>query len=58
MLQTLRSDNLALSSDNSCVVVLRTAVMENLNLSNDKEKVDTKIILHCVNVLYRNYGEN
>ena len=33
MLQTLRSDNLVLSSDDSCVVVSRVAVMEGLKLA-------------------------
>ena len=57
--QTLRSDNLVLSSDNSCVVVSRVAVMmEDLNLSSNHEEADTKIILHCETVLHRNHGEN
>ena len=58
MLQTLRSDNLVLSSGNSCVVASRVAVTEDLNLSGDQEEADTNIILHCANVLHRNYGEN
>ena len=58
VLRTLRSDNLVLSSDNSCVVVSRVAVMEDLSLSSDQEEGDTKIILHCANVLHGNHGEN
>ena len=58
MLQTLRSDNLVLSSGNNCVVASRVAVTEDLNLSGDQEEADTNIILHCANVLHRNYGEN
>ena len=55
MLQTLRSDNLVLSSDTSCLVVSRVAVMGNLNLSSDQEEADTKT---CANVLQRNHGDN
>ena len=58
LLQTLRSDDLILSIDNSCVVVSNAAVMEDLNLLSDQEETDTKIILHCANVLHRNHGEN
>ena len=58
MLQTLRSDNLVLSSDNSCVVASRVEVMEDLNLSRDQEEEDANIVLHCANVLHRNHGEN
>ena len=58
MLQTLRSDNLVLSSGNSCVVASRVAFTEDLNLSGDQEEADTNIILPCANVLHRNYGEN
>ena len=58
VLQTLRSDNLVLLSDNSCVVVSRVAVMEDLNLSSDQKEADSKIILHFENFLHRNHGEN
>ena len=56
VLQTLRSDNLVLSSDNSCVVVSRVAVMEDLNLSCNQEEADANIVLHFANVLHRNHG--
>ena len=56
VLQTLRSDNLVLSSDNSCVVVSRVAVMEDLNLSCNQEEADANIVLHFPNVLHRNHG--
>ena len=39
-------------------MVSRVAVMKDLNLSNCQEEADTKIILHCTNVLHRNHGEN
>ena len=58
LLQTLRSDDLILSSDNSYIVVSNAAVMEDLNLLSDQEGTDTKIILHCANVLHGNHGEN
>ena len=58
VLQTLRSDNLVCSSDNSCQVVSRVAVMVDLNLSSYQKEADTKIILHCANVLHRNHCEN
>ena len=57
VLQTLRSDNLVLLSDNSYVVVSRVAVMEDLNLSSDQKEADSKIILHFENFLHRNHGE-
>ena len=44
MLETLRSDNLVLSRDNSCVVVSRVAVMEDSNLLRDQEEADANII--------------
>ena len=58
LLQTLRSDGLVLSNDNSCVVDLHAAVMEDLNLPSDQEETDRQIILHCANILQRNHGEN
>ena len=57
-LRTLRSHDLVLSSDDSCVVVSRVAVMEDLNLSSDQEEADTKIILPYANVLHKNHWEN
>ena len=32
--------------------------MEDLNLSSEQEETDTKITLHCVNVLHRKHGIN
>ena len=58
LLQTLKSDDLVLLSDNSCVVVSNAAVMEDLNLPSDQEETDRKIILHCANILQRNHGVN
>ena len=58
MLQTLRSDDLVLPSDNSCVVVSNAAVMEDLNLPSHQEETDRNVILHCENILQRNHGEN
>ena len=58
LLQNLRSDDLVLSSDNSCVVVSNAAVMEDLNLPSNQEETDRKLILHCENILQRNHGEN
>ena len=51
LLQTLKSDDLVLLSDNSCVVVSNAAVMEDLNLPSDQKETDRKIILHCANIL-------
>ena len=51
-LKTLRSESLVLSSDNSCVVVSKVAVMKDLNLSSDQQEADTESILHCANVLH------
>ena len=42
VLQTLRPDNLVLSSGNSCIVVSRVVVIEDLNLSSDYKEADTK----------------
>ena len=58
LLQTLKSDDLVLLSDNSCVVVSNAAVMEDLNLPSDQKETDRKIILHCANILQRNHGVN
>ena len=58
LLQTLRSDDLVLSNDNSCVVASNAAAMEDLNVPSDQEETDRKIILHCANILQRHHGEN
>ena len=58
LLQTLRSDDLILSSNSSCVVISNAALMEDLNLLSNQEETNTKIILHCANVLHRNHEEN
>ena len=58
VLQTSRSDNLVCSSNDSWEVNSRVAVMEDLNLSSYQKEGDTKIILHCADVVHRSHGEN
>ena len=58
VLQTSRSDNLFCSSNNSYQVISRVAVIEDLNFPSYRNEGDTKIILHCSNVIHRNHGEN
>ena len=47
VLQILRSDDLVLSSDNSCLVVSSVTVMEDLSLSSEQDEKDYSALCNC-----------